>query len=139
MTKTKDLAVAIRQMLTKDADLSHRVEEESFSADIATEIYNARQEKGLSQKELARLVNTQQTVISRLENADYDGHSLTMLRRIAEALDQRVRVEFYAPQNFAVAHAIGIVESHSTRWAQVGSWQPDVSVTSGKKNIAEAS
>jgi predicted transcriptional regulator len=48
----------------------------------------------LSQKELADLVETTQSAISRLEDADYDGHSLTMLRRIAAGLNQRVQVRF---------------------------------------------
>jgi hypothetical protein len=33
-------------------------------------------------------------VICRLEDADYEGHSLAMLRRIADALDQRVEIRF---------------------------------------------
>ena len=37
---------------------------------------------GLSQKELAALIGTTQSVISRLEDSDYGGRSLTMLERI---------------------------------------------------------
>lgn len=37
-------------------------------------------------------MGTTQSVISRLEDADYEGHSLTMLQRIAEALHQKVEV-----------------------------------------------
>ena len=44
---------------------------------------NARTEAGLSQKELAEMIGTTQSVISRLEDADYEGHSLSMLSRIA--------------------------------------------------------
>jgi predicted transcriptional regulator len=44
----------------------------------------------LSQKDLAQRVGTTQSVISRLEDADYDGHSLSMLERIAHALGHRV-------------------------------------------------
>jgi predicted transcriptional regulator len=43
---------------------------------------------------LARKVGTTQSVISRLEDADYDGHSLAMLRRIASALEKRVEIRF---------------------------------------------
>lgn len=35
-----------------------------------------------------------QSVIARLEDADYGGHSLTMLRRIAEAIGYDVEVRF---------------------------------------------
>jgi len=61
---------------------------------IAEQIYELRTAAGLSQKDLARLVGTTQSVISRLENAEYDGHSLTMLERIAHGLDHRVCIHF---------------------------------------------
>ncbi|MBI1388293.1 MAG: helix-turn-helix domain-containing protein [bacterium] len=57
-------------------------------------IYDARMEAGLSQAELAKRVGTTQSVISRLEEADYEGHSLSMLQRVAAALNKRVRIEF---------------------------------------------
>jgi ribosome-binding protein aMBF1 (putative translation factor) len=61
---------------------------------IAEQIYNLRTREGLSQKELADLVGTTQSVISRLEDADYNGHSLAMLRKIASAFQQKVQVKF---------------------------------------------
>jgi transcriptional regulator with XRE-family HTH domain len=49
-----------------------------------------RSDAKLSQSELAKLVGTTQSVVSRLEDDDYDGHSLTMLARIAAALGKRL-------------------------------------------------
>ncbi len=66
------------------------LEEERANAEIARKIYDLRTDAGLTQKKLAKLVGTTASVISRLEDADYEGHSLSMLRRIAAALDQRV-------------------------------------------------
>jgi ribosome-binding protein aMBF1 (putative translation factor) len=63
-------------------------------ANIATSIYQLRTEAGLSQRELAARVGTTASVISRLEDADYEGHSMAMLRRIASAVGQRVEVRF---------------------------------------------
>jgi len=37
---------------------------------------------------------TNASVICRLEDAEYEGHSLAMLRRIAAALNQRVEIRF---------------------------------------------
>ncbi len=54
----------------------------------------ARNEAGLSQAELADRIGTKQSVISRLEDADYEGHSLSMLHRIAAALGQCVEIRF---------------------------------------------
>jgi ribosome-binding protein aMBF1 (putative translation factor) len=63
-------------------------------ADVATQIYQLRTQAGLSQRELAARIGTTASVICRLEDADYDGHSLAMLRRIAAAVGKRVEVRF---------------------------------------------
>ncbi len=62
--------------------------------EIGEMIYHVRTEAGLSQRALAKLVGTTASVICRLEDAEYDGHSLAMLRRIADALGKRVEVRF---------------------------------------------
>jgi predicted transcriptional regulator len=46
----------------------------------------------LTQEQLAERIGTTQSVISRLEDCDYDGHSLSMLNRIAGALNKRLTV-----------------------------------------------
>ena len=68
--------------------------EAQLNAQIAQEIYALRTKAGLTQKQLAKLVGTTDSVISRLEDADYRGHSLRTLHRIALALDQKVEVQF---------------------------------------------
>ena len=70
------------------------LEEERANLEIACKIYDLRNKAGLTQKQLAKLVGTTASVISRLEDADYEGHSLSMLRRIAAALDKRVEIRF---------------------------------------------
>lgn len=70
------------------------LEEARVNDDIARQILTLRNEAGLTQKALAKLVGTTPTVISRLESADYEGHSMSMLRRIAAALNSRVQVRF---------------------------------------------
>jgi DNA-binding XRE family transcriptional regulator len=69
-------------------------EEELANAELARKIYDLRTEAGLTQRQLAKLVGTTASVICRLEDADYEGHSLAMLRRIAAALDKRVEIRF---------------------------------------------
>lgn len=59
---------------------------------VAQMIYDARTEAGLTQQELAKAVRTTQSVISQLESAEYKGHSLSMLERIAKALNRRVEI-----------------------------------------------
>jgi len=65
-----------------------------LNAEIAQEIYALRTKAGLSQAQLAKLVATTASVICRLEDADYSGHSLSMLQRISAALNQRLEVRF---------------------------------------------
>ena len=59
---------------------------------VAQMIYDARTEAGLTQKELAKAVGTTQSVISQLESAEYKGHSLSMLGRVAQALQRHVEI-----------------------------------------------
>jgi DNA-binding XRE family transcriptional regulator len=69
-------------------------EEELANAELAQKIYDLRTKAGLTQRQLAKLVGTTASVICRLEDADYEGHSLAMLRRIAAALGKRVEIRF---------------------------------------------
>lgn len=66
------------------------------NAEIARAIQGMRTEAGLSQRALAELVGTTASVICRLEDANYDGHSLAMIKRVASALDRRIEVRFLA-------------------------------------------
>ena len=68
--------------------------EARLNAEIAQEIYDLRIKAGLTQEQLAKLVGTTGSVISRLEDADYEGHSLKMLQRISAALNYRLQVRF---------------------------------------------
>jgi ribosome-binding protein aMBF1 (putative translation factor) len=61
---------------------------------VARKIVDLRTQAGLSQRQLAKLVGTTASVICRLEDADYEGHSLAMLNRIAAALNRRVEIRF---------------------------------------------
>ncbi len=91
---TKNFAEVIRRKLRADLDLASAVEAERFSANVAEEIYSARIRAGLTQRQLAERVKTQQSAIARLEDSDYEGHSLKMLERIAFALGARVEIRF---------------------------------------------
>jgi transcriptional regulator with XRE-family HTH domain len=62
--------------------------------DVAMQIAGLRERAGLSQKDLAKLLKTSQQQISRLESPGYEGHSLSMLRRVAKALNAKMRVVF---------------------------------------------
>jgi len=92
--KTRNAIKILEELTGEDQELREMIAEETVNAQVARLVYDARTAAGLTQKQLADLVETQQSTIARLEDADYEGHSLSMLRRIAQALDQRLEVRF---------------------------------------------
>lgn len=101
MAKTRDALKIIDGITGDDPELKAMIEVEAINARMAHMIYEARTRAGLTQQQLAALVGTKQSVIARLEDADYDGHSLTMLQRIATALHQRLEIHLVAAQEKA--------------------------------------
>ena len=89
---TNAVEILHRRYIGDDSRRKASLQAERVNAEVAQMIYELRKEAGLTQKELAELVGTTQSVISRLEDADYDGHSLSMLNRIARKLNQRLTV-----------------------------------------------
>jgi len=77
----------------KDPVFAARFKKAGEAWDVALQLASLRKESGLSQKELARRLGTSQQQISRLESPSYEGHSLSMLRRVAEVLGATLHVE----------------------------------------------
>jgi transcriptional regulator with XRE-family HTH domain len=82
----------------RDPAFAARFERAGRAWDVALQLAALRRQAGLSQKQLARRLQTSQQHISRLESPGYEGHSLANLRRVASALKVRVRVVF-EPEN----------------------------------------
>lgn len=76
----------------QDRHFAARFKRAGEAWDVALQLAALREQAGLSQKELARKLKTSQQNISRLESPGYEGHSLSMLRRVAKVLHARVRV-----------------------------------------------
>jgi DNA-binding XRE family transcriptional regulator len=70
------------------------LEEARANDAVARKIYELRTKAGLTQRELAKRVGTTASVICLLEDADYQGHSMAMLTRIAAALNRKVEIRF---------------------------------------------
>jgi ribosome-binding protein aMBF1 (putative translation factor) len=92
VAQTKDALKIIEDITGNDPELREMIGEETIHAHVARMIYEARTRAGLTQQQLADLIGTKQSVIARLEDADYEGHSLTMLQRIAAALNQKLEI-----------------------------------------------
>ena len=76
----------------KDPEFAERFKKAGEAWDIAIQLADLRKAAGLSQKELAIKVGTSQQQISRLESPSYEGHSLSMLRKVAQVLGANVQV-----------------------------------------------
>ena len=99
MKTTTDALAMLRDLIGDDSELQDMVAEESSKLDVAALIYNARVGAGLTQKQLAERAGTTQPAIARMENADYDGHSLSMLRRLADSLGLKVEINLVPHQS----------------------------------------
>jgi transcriptional regulator with XRE-family HTH domain len=92
--ESKTLGHLYDRFIGDDPERVASYEEARANSEVARAIYTLRTEAGLTQRELAARVGTTASVICRLEDADYDGHSLSMLRRVAAAVGRRVEVSF---------------------------------------------
>lgn len=68
--------------------------ETRMQMDLGEKIRSVREDAGITQAELAKRIGTTASAISRIEDADYDGHSVATLQRIAEALDLRLVIDY---------------------------------------------
>lgn len=95
-TKRKFESAAVQELYDElvggDPSAQEEFEEGLVNIEAAQLIYDMRTQAGLSQRELARKVGTSASAINRLESADYDGHTIAMVRRIATALSRRLEL-----------------------------------------------
>lgn len=82
-----------RRYIKEQPERKASIQQERINAQVAQLIYDLRKEAGISQSQLAEMIGTTQSVISRLEDVDYEGHSFSMLEKITRALNRRVRIE----------------------------------------------
>ena len=92
MMRRTNFDLYLEDQLT-DPDFARRFQKAGEAWDVALKLASLRKASGLSQKQLAKQVGTSQQQISRLESPSYEGHSLSMLRRVAEVLGASVQVE----------------------------------------------
>ena len=92
--KTSDGLEILDRRFFRSAKARKELVEAAASAEVSRLVFELRTKSGLSQRELAQRVGTTHSVISRIESDDYQGHSLSLLRRIAAALGKRVEIRF---------------------------------------------
>ena len=89
-TPTRDAVELLDRWFYGDPKRRAEAEQALVHARLAQEIHRLRTGAGLTQAKLAARVGTSVSAISRLEDADYDGHSLNVLVRVMAALHHRL-------------------------------------------------
>lgn len=99
-TKRDRHSEIVEQRTRKSATYRKIFERALHQIDLALLVREMRENAGLTQTELAKKVGTTQSVIARLEDAEYTGHSLTMLKRIATACGVALKLHAEKKPNF---------------------------------------
>jgi DNA-binding XRE family transcriptional regulator len=81
----------LKTELLKDKEIKRAYEKLGPEFSFIEMVISKRIKKGITQKELAEKINTRQSSISRFESGAYNP-SLTFLRKIADALDAKVKI-----------------------------------------------
>ncbi len=84
----------IKKLLLSDLEIQDEYEKLEPVYELTREIIRLRIEKGLTQMQLAELVGTKQSAISRLENGSYNP-SIEFLSKVAHALGKEIHISFH--------------------------------------------
>jgi transcriptional regulator with XRE-family HTH domain len=91
-----DALSVLTNMFGASAGWDEQIAAATHAAVIAEEVRALRERHGLTQGALATLIGSSQSAIARMEDANYRGHSISVLRRIAAAVEEHVAVRFIA-------------------------------------------
>ncbi len=82
-----------KKQLLKNPKFKQALKESSVEYQIARAVIKARLSRKLTQKQLAKKLNTQQSVISRVENAQTTT-SVSFLKRLVKIFDGELKISF---------------------------------------------
>ncbi len=82
---------AHKQSLLKDEAFKQEYDKLETKYKVAAELIRLRVSRGLTQEELARVLNTKQASIARIESGTYLP-SLSMIKKIADVLNAEVEL-----------------------------------------------
>lgn len=85
---------SVKAKLMMDEDFKEEYEKLQPRYEIISQIIETRKEKNMTQSDLAKLMGTQKSNISRLESGNYNP-SLDFLIRAAQCLDKKLKIQMY--------------------------------------------
>ena len=119
----------------RDPEFVQGYAEANEAWDMVIDLVKLREARGLTQAQLAEMVGTKQQNIARIENPAYEGHSLSLLRRVARALGMVVHVEFIPPEQ-VVARELGDLEKKPSVYPQTQAGGEEHQEGGGREGIA---
>lgn len=96
-----------------DKEYAHAYAEEYGNLFIAAQIKALREQRGLTQAQLAESAGMKQERISALENVDYDAWTVKTLRKLARTFDAHLRVSF-VPFSHAILDVVNFSRDRLT-------------------------
>lgn len=91
-----DALAVMTKMFGAEPGWEKGVADATAAAEIAEEVYALRERHGLTQRELAARIGSSQSAVARMEDGEYRGHSMSVLRRMAAAVGEQVSFKFVA-------------------------------------------
>ncbi len=91
-----DALAVMTKMFGGEPGWEKGVADATAAAEIAEEVYALRERHGLTQRELATRIGSSQSAVARMEDGEYRGHSMSVLRRMAAAVGEQVSFKFVA-------------------------------------------
>jgi DNA-binding XRE family transcriptional regulator len=80
-----------KKIISRNKEVQKELKENEAEYKVIEEIIMARQERNITQKELAELIGTKQSNISRLESGNYNP-TLEFLTKIAKAVGKELEI-----------------------------------------------
>jgi len=93
MSKTTDAVAIIDNFIGDDEEMQQMMLESLLSAKVGQLVFDARHQAGLTQEQLANLIGVDISVITDVEEADYEGNALLVLQKVATALNQKLKLD----------------------------------------------
>lgn len=98
--KKDDLDRLTETLLKRYPFAKEEMEKSGKAIDIAYQIYDLRKISGLTQTQLAKLLHTSQSNISRIESAEYESYTFKTLEKVAKALKSKLEIKIIPPDNY---------------------------------------
>ena len=104
MRRRDDLDRLTEKLLKRYPSMEEEMEKAGQAIDIAYQIYDLRKAAGLTQTQLAKLLHTSQSNVSRIESAEYESYTFKTLEKVTKALKARLQIKIVPADSYNRPH-----------------------------------